>query len=83
MSGGFIKLFVPSLTFLEALCISACVTPTDPILANSIVKGRYAEKYVPKGVRDIISAESGANDGLGCAELLRLRCPRSLTLSYP
>lgn len=33
---------------IEALCISACVTPTDPILANSIVQGRYAEKHVPK-----------------------------------
>ncbi|GAA5904888.1 uncharacterized protein JCM6883_004900 [Sporobolomyces salmoneus] len=65
ISGGFILLFIPSLTFLEALCIAACVTPTDPILANAIVKGRYAEKHVPKGVRDIISAESGANDGLG------------------
>ncbi|KAK4053853.1 hypothetical protein OIV83_001509 [Microbotryomycetes sp. JL201] len=63
--GGFIKLLIPSLTFLEALCISACVTPTDPILANAIVKGRFAEKYVPKEVRDLISAESGANDGLG------------------
>ncbi|ORY61930.1 Sodium/hydrogen exchanger family-domain-containing protein [Leucosporidium creatinivorum] len=65
VAGGFLKLFIPSLTFLEALCISSCVTPTDPILANAIVKGRYAEKYVPKAVRDIISAESGANDGLG------------------
>ncbi|GAA5957625.1 hypothetical protein JCM3765_001459 [Sporobolomyces pararoseus] len=65
ISAGFILLFIPSLTFLEALCIAACVTPTDPILANAIVKGRYAEKHVPKGVRDIISAESGANDGLG------------------
>ncbi|GAA5931447.1 uncharacterized protein JCM15063_001470 [Sporobolomyces koalae] len=65
ISAGFIRLFVPTLTFLEALCIAACVTPTDPILANAIVKGRFAEKHVPKGVRDIISAESGANDGLG------------------
>lgn len=72
VSGAFIKLFIPSLTFLEALCISSCITPTDPILANAIVKGRYAEKYVPKPVRDIISAESGANDGLGCAASLRL-----------
>ncbi|GAA5837487.1 hypothetical protein JCM9279_006769 [Rhodotorula babjevae] len=65
ISAGFILLFVPALTFLEALAISACITPTDPILANAIVKGRYAEKHVPKAVRDIISAESGANDGLG------------------
>lgn len=30
---------VPGLTYLEALVISACVTPTDPVLANSICKG--------------------------------------------
>lgn len=35
------------------------------MLAASIVRGRYAEKHVSKNVRDIISAESGANDGLG------------------
>ena len=65
ISAGFILLFIKDITFLEALAISACITPTDPILANAIVKGRYAEKHVPKAVRDIISAESGANDGLG------------------
>ncbi|CAO1632636.1 unnamed protein product [Sympodiomycopsis kandeliae] len=54
-----------SLTFLEALTISAAVTPTDPVLAASITKGRFAEKYVPVNVRNIILAESGANDGLG------------------
>lgn len=50
---------------LESLLISACITPTDPVLANSIVKGRFAENHVPLHVRNIISAESGANDGLG------------------
>lgn len=54
-----------SLTFLESLCLAAAVTPTDPVLANSITKGRYAEKHVPANVRNIILAESGANDGLG------------------
>ncbi|GAA5822998.1 hypothetical protein JCM11251_004452 [Rhodosporidiobolus azoricus] len=63
--GGFIYLLVKGLTFLECLVIAACVTPTDPILANAIVKGRFAEKNVPPRVRNIISAESGANDGLG------------------
>ncbi|ORX92850.1 hypothetical protein K493DRAFT_263039 [Basidiobolus meristosporus CBS 931.73] len=56
--------FLP-INFLEALLIGACVTPTDPVLANSIVKGRFAESHVPVHTRDIISAESGANDGLG------------------
>ncbi|KAM0748745.1 hypothetical protein T439DRAFT_328008 [Meredithblackwellia eburnea MCA 4105] len=65
VSAGLIMAFIPTLSFVEALCISACVTPTDPILANAIVKGRYAEKHVPPAVRNIISAESGANDGLG------------------
>ncbi|GAA5929313.1 hypothetical protein JCM10213_006346 [Rhodosporidiobolus nylandii] len=65
VSAGFVLLLVKGLTFLEALCIAACITPTDPILANAIVKGRWAERNVPKAVRDLISAESGANDGLG------------------
>lgn len=45
--------------------ISSCITPTDPVLAASVVKGRFAEERVPPYVRDIIAAESGANDGLG------------------
>lgn len=56
---------VKNLTFLEALCISSCVTPTDPVLANSITSGRFAEEHVDEHVRQIILAESGANDGLG------------------
>lgn len=55
----------PSAKLTASFPQSACVAPTDPILANSIVKGRFAEKFVPVAVRDIISAESGANDGLG------------------
>jgi len=56
---------VPSLTYAESLVIGACITPTDPVLAASIVKGRFAEEHVRKHLRDLISAESGANDGLG------------------
>jgi sodium/hydrogen antiporter len=56
---------VPGLTYLESLCIASAVTPTDPVLANSITTGRYAEEHVPANVRNIIIAESGANDGLG------------------
>ena len=56
---------VKNVTFLEALCISSAVTPTDPVLANSITSGQYDEEHVPENVRHIILAESGANDGLG------------------
>ena len=56
---------VPNLTFLHALAIGACVTPTDPVLSNSIVKGKFADKNISKNLQQIIIAESGANDGLG------------------
>ncbi|KAI0855867.1 Sodium/hydrogen exchanger family-domain-containing protein [Xylaria cubensis] len=56
---------VPHLSFLHALAIGACVTPTDPVLSNVIVKGKFADNNVPKDLQKIIIAESGANDGLG------------------
>ena len=56
---------VPRLPFLHALACGACVTPTDPVLSNSIVKGKFADKNIPKPLQSIIIAESGANDGLG------------------
>lgn len=56
---------VPNLSFLQALAAGACVTPTDPVLSNSIVKGKFADRHIPKDLQKIIIAESGANDGLG------------------
>ena len=56
---------VPNLNFLHSLAIGACITPTDPVLSNSIVKGKFADKNIPKDLQKIIIAESGANDGLG------------------
>ncbi|KAL8952371.1 MAG: hypothetical protein Q9222_001707 [Ikaeria aurantiellina] len=56
---------VPNLSFLHSLAVGACVTPTDPVLSNSIVKGKFADANIPKELQRIIIAESGANDGLG------------------
>lgn len=56
---------VPHLSFLHSLAIGACVTPTDPILSNAIVKGAFADQHIPKDLQLIIISESGANDGLG------------------
>ncbi|KAI0382802.1 alkali metal cation/H+ antiporter Nha1 C terminus-domain-containing protein [Hypomontagnella monticulosa] len=54
----------PILTWLESLVVAACVTATDPVLASSVVgKGKFA-KRVPKHLRDLLSAESGCNDGM-------------------
>jgi NhaP-type Na+/H+ or K+/H+ antiporter len=41
------------------------ITPTDPVLAHSVIKGKFANRYIPMHLRDFLSAESGANDGLG------------------
>ncbi|KAL0940697.1 sodium hydrogen exchanger family protein [Colletotrichum truncatum] len=56
---------VPHIPFLHALAIGACVTPTDPVLSNVIVKGRFADHNIPKELQNLIISESGANDGLG------------------
>lgn len=57
-------MFGARLNWLDSLCIAACVTATDPVLASSVVgKGKFA-KRVPKHLRDLLSAESGCNDGM-------------------
>ncbi|MEK8110416.1 cation:proton antiporter [Micromonospora sp. M12] len=40
------------------------MTPTDPVLASSVVSGGPAERQLPARLRQVISGESGANDGL-------------------
>ncbi|MBQ1076616.1 cation:proton antiporter [Micromonospora sp. C31] len=47
-----------------AALLGACLTPTDPVLASSIVSGGPAERQLPARLRQVISGESGANDGL-------------------
>ncbi|KAF8558063.1 hypothetical protein OG21DRAFT_1595669 [Imleria badia] len=54
----------PGLDEVSALCIAACLTPTDPVTCAAITRGRFATKHVPVDIRRILSAESAANDGL-------------------
>ncbi|KAK8029711.1 hypothetical protein PG993_011002 [Apiospora rasikravindrae] len=56
---------VPKITLLAALAIGACVTSTDPVLSQAIAKGPFADMYVARPLREVISAEAGANDGFG------------------
>lgn len=70
---GFFKclftfLILRSFSYLDtATCwaIAASLTPTDPILSSSIVKGKFAKMYVSEKLRTLLSAESGINDGFG------------------
>lgn len=61
---------IPNLSFLAALVIGSCVTSTDPILSQAVAKGPFSDKYVPRALRELISAEAGANDGFGFPFLL-------------
>lgn len=77
ISALLIWALIPGLSFLSALVIAACVTPTDPvsartssgsksdnqILAQAVVGGKFADKHVPAHIRHLLSAESGCNDG--------------------
>ncbi|KAI0696015.1 Sodium/hydrogen exchanger family-domain-containing protein [Cytidiella melzeri] len=63
VSAGLIYALIPGLNFLSSLAVSACLTPTDPILAAAVVGGKYADKHVPAHLRHLLAAESGCNDG--------------------
>ena len=71
----------PGLNLVSALCIAACLTPTDPVTCAVITRsslslsiplpdpifclgGKFAVTHVPADIRQILSAESAANDGL-------------------
>ncbi|RGP61381.1 hypothetical protein FLONG3_10537 [Fusarium longipes] len=60
-----IMVTIPEITFLAALVIASCVTCIDPILSQDIAKGPFADKYLARPLREIISAEAGANEGFG------------------
>jgi NhaP-type Na+/H+ or K+/H+ antiporter len=45
------------------LVVAAAVTPTDPILAQAVVGGPWAEQHVPAHLRHMLMCESGCNDG--------------------
>jgi len=46
------------------MVIGAIITPTDPVIAGTIVTGTAAEEYIPSRLRHYISAESAINDGV-------------------
>lgn len=50
--------------FSTALIISACLAPTDPVLAASVLNASKFSGRVPTRLRHMLSAESGSNDGV-------------------
>ena len=62
--GGLLAYLILGVPFWVAVMIGAIVTPTDPVVASSIVAGGVAERNLPARLRHAISSESGFNDGL-------------------
>ena len=47
-----------------ALVIAACLTPTDPVLASSILANSRFSNRVPSRIKHMLAAEAGSNDGV-------------------
>lgn len=62
LSSGIACLF--GLPMWPALLLGAILTPTDPVVASSVVTGKFAQTHLPVRIRNGLSMESGANDGL-------------------
>src|SRR5215208_298514 len=62
--GGLLAYLIVGVPFWVAVLIGAIITPTDPVVASSIVAGGVAERNLPARLRHAISSESGFNDGL-------------------
>ncbi len=64
LTSGLLTYAILGFPFWIAMLLGATLTPTDPVLASTILTGSIAERILPQALRDIITAESGANDGL-------------------
>ena len=56
---------VLGLDWATAILLGAILAPTDPVLVSSVVSGEAAKEALPASLRQSLSLESGANDGLG------------------
>ena len=63
LSSVVIYALMPEFSVYECLLIGAIITPTDPVVASTLVTGRKAEKFLPARLRNTLSFEAGANDG--------------------
>lgn len=60
----FIWAIIPGATFVAGLVISACITATDPVLAQAVVGHGPFAKRIPSHVRNLLISESACNDGM-------------------
>ncbi len=65
LTGSTLALLLLPIGIFPALLLGAIVAPTDPVVSYAILEGKTAEDSVRAELRDMVAAESGANDGLG------------------
>lgn len=63
-SSSLLYWILSGFSFAACLLMGAIITPTDPVVASTIITGENAKKYLPARVRNTLSFEAGANDGL-------------------
>lgn len=62
---AFLYIILPNYSYSWALLVSACVTATDPVLAQAIIgKSKFSISYVPNHLKNLLTSESACNDGL-------------------
>ncbi len=61
---GLLTKLVLQTNWTTALVISACLAPTDPVLAASVLAESTFSRRVPRRLKHMLSAESGCNDGV-------------------
>lgn len=66
-AGAWLLLDLPA---WAALLVGGILTPTDPVVASSLVTGRMAEDNLPRWLRRTLQGEAGANDGLALVFVL-------------
>lgn len=64
MASSVLLYFIFGISFTMALLIGAIITPTDPVVASTMVSGKTSTQLIPSRIRYGISFESGINDGL-------------------
>jgi len=64
LASAGLALAVLGVPVAAAVLLGAAICPTDPVLASSVVTGEPAEQDIPSRNRQVLSLESGANDGL-------------------
>lgn len=60
---GLLARLVFAVSWPTAMIIGACLSPTDPVLAASVLGASRFSARVPKRLRDLLGAESACNDG--------------------